>query len=107
IYTLFRAFSRPDEAEQFRQDLEQGMGWGDAKQRLCERIEQDLAPMRDRYAALMAEPDRIEDILLAGAEKARKLALPVMEQLREAVGLSNPSRKKSVVSTGKKQDAAA
>src|SRR3546814_3522428 len=43
--------------------------------------------MRERYQALMANPGRIDDILQAGAQKARKLAMPFMDELRQAVGL--------------------
>jgi len=89
LYTLYRAFAAPDETAAFRRELEAGMGWGDAKEALCARIERDLAPMRGRYAELMADPDRIEDILQAGAAKARKLASPLMAELRAAVGLRN------------------
>jgi tryptophanyl-tRNA synthetase len=64
-----------------------GIAWGDAKQMLFERIEREVAPMRERYEALIAHPDRIEATLLAGAEKARQLAAPFMRELRQAVGL--------------------
>lgn len=87
LYTLYRAFATDEESTAFRAELEAGMGWGDAKQALYERLERDIAPMRERYQALMANPERIEDILQAGAEKARKLATPFMAELREAVGL--------------------
>jgi tryptophanyl-tRNA synthetase len=87
LYTLYRAFATPAESAVFKQELESGLGWGDAKQRLYERIEQDLAPMREVYAQLMSRPDRIEDILQAGAAKARRLSQPFMARLREAVGL--------------------
>jgi tryptophanyl-tRNA synthetase len=43
--------------------------------------------MRANYEQLMADPGRIEDILRAGAEKARQLATPLMQELRQAVGL--------------------
>ncbi|HWK62988.1 MAG TPA: tryptophan--tRNA ligase [Eoetvoesiella sp.] len=87
LYTLYRAFATHEESGQFRRELEEGMGWGDAKVRLCDRIEQELAPMRERYAQLIAAPQRIEDILQAGAAKARRLSAPFIAQLREAVGL--------------------
>ncbi|OZI79578.1 MULTISPECIES: tryptophan--tRNA ligase [Bordetella] len=87
LYTLYRAFSTPAESAAFRAQLEEGLGWGDAKQALCERIERDLAPMRERYQDLIANPGRIEEILQAGAQKARKLATPFIAELREAVGL--------------------
>jgi len=87
LYTIYRAFASADESATFRAQLEQGMGWGDAKQLLYERLERELAPMRERYAALMANPARIEEILQAGAAKARAIAMPFMQQLRKAVGL--------------------
>ena len=87
LYTLYQAFSTREQAADFRAALEGGLGWGDAKQALCERIEAQIGPMRDHYADLVAHPERIEDILQAGAVKARRTATPLMARLREAVGL--------------------
>ncbi|MFY3138715.1 tryptophan--tRNA ligase [Achromobacter xylosoxidans] len=89
LYTIYRAFATPEQATAFRQQLEQGLGWGEAKQALYDHLENLLAPMRERYFDLMANPGRIEDVLQAGAAKARKLAVPMMRELREAVGLRN------------------
>jgi tryptophanyl-tRNA synthetase len=89
LYTIFRAFASDDEAAAFRQQLEGGMGWGDAKAALFERLERDIAPMRERYESLIARPDEIDDILLEGARKARELARPLMATLRDAVGLGS------------------
>ncbi|OZI24896.1 MULTISPECIES: tryptophan--tRNA ligase [Bordetella] len=91
LYTIYRAFATPEESAAFRTQLETGLGWGDAKQALYDRLEGVLAPMRERYQDLMANPGRIEDILQAGALKARKLAVPFMQELREAVGLRAPA----------------
>jgi tryptophanyl-tRNA synthetase len=63
------------------------MGWGDAKQKLCDRIEREIGPMRAQYDELMAHPDRIEEILQEGARKARAIATPFIGELRQAVGL--------------------
>src|SRR5690606_6910530 len=46
-----------------------------------------VGPMRARYEALMAAPDELEDILQMGAAKARRHAQPLMDAVREAVGL--------------------
>lgn len=89
LYTIYRAFATHAQATAFRQQLEQGLGWGEAKQALYDHLENLLAPMRERYFDLMANPGRIEDVLQAGAAKARKLAVPMMRELREAVGLRN------------------
>ncbi|MCZ4329832.1 tryptophan--tRNA ligase [Castellaniella denitrificans] len=87
LFTLYQAFATPAQAADFRGALAAGLGWGEAKQALCERIEDQIGPMRARYAELMAHPERIEDILQAGAAKARRIATPMMARLREAVGL--------------------
>jgi tryptophanyl-tRNA synthetase len=87
LYMLYRAFAPADRSAAFRKALEEGMGWGDAKQALYELLEGGLAEMRERYVELISRPERIEDILMAGAEKARKLAVPLIGRLRHAVGL--------------------
>lgn len=91
LYALYRAFAKPAASDSFRAQLEEGMAWGDAKKELFQLIDGELAPMRQRYTDLMARPDRIEDILQAGAEKAKRLSQPFMQQLREAVGLRSAS----------------
>jgi tryptophanyl-tRNA synthetase len=96
LYTVYRAFASAQESASFRAALEGGLGWGDAKQALYERLEQELGAMRQRYVELMAQPERIEEILLAGAAKARAIAAPLMARIRDAVGLRN-----SMVAVGK------
>lgn len=87
LYLIYKAFAQPAEAQAFRDELIAGLGWGDAKQRLCDRIEQEMGPLRAKYEDLMAHPDRIEEILQEGARKARAIATPFMKDLRQAVGL--------------------
>jgi len=87
LYLIYKAFASSEESAAFRDELMAGMGWGDAKQRLCQRIEQEMGPLRAHYEDLMAHPDRIEEILQEGARKARVIATPFMQELRQAVGL--------------------
>lgn len=84
---IFDAFATPEEREAFRAELREGLGWGEAKKRLVSQIEAEIGPMREKYAYYTSHTDELEDILQAGAEKARKLSAPFMERLREAVGL--------------------
>jgi tryptophanyl-tRNA synthetase len=87
LLTIYRAFASAEESAAFRQALLEGLGWGEAKERLVQRLEQDLAPLRERYEALMARPADIEDLLQIGARKARAIAAPFLAGLRDAVGL--------------------
>jgi tryptophanyl-tRNA synthetase len=87
LYVLFRAFAGEPETAAFRRALEDGIAWGEAKQVLFECIETVVAPMRERYESLMAQPAAIDDILQAGAVKARAIATPKLAALRAAIGL--------------------
>lgn len=91
LFVLFRAFASEAESTAFRSALEEGIGWGEAKQVLYERLEADIAPMRERYEELMARPADIEDILREGARKARAIAGPKIAELRDAIGLRSMS----------------
>jgi len=87
LVTIYDAFATPQQRADFRAALRAGLAWGEAKQQLFELIEAEIAPMRERYDALMAHPERIEEILQQGAEKARAIAGPLLARAREAVGL--------------------
>jgi tryptophanyl-tRNA synthetase len=65
-----------------------GIGWGDAKKKLFELVNSELAPARERYRQLMEDPGFIEAELQAGAIKARKTAAITLQKVRDAVGIS-------------------
>ena len=87
LVTIHDAFADAATRAAFHADLRGGLGWGDAKQRVVQLIEAHVGPMRERYAELVAHPERIEDILQEGARKARITATPLLAELRQAVGL--------------------
>lgn len=87
LFQIYQAFATPEETDALRRQYAEGIAWGDAKQLLFERIDRDVAPMRERYDDLMAHPEKIEQTLLAGAERARQIAAPFVRSLRSAVGL--------------------
>jgi len=87
LVTIYDAFATPAQRTAFRTALRQGLGWGDAKQQLVDLIEAEIGPMREAYAQLMAHPEQVEEKLLAGAAKARAVAQPFIQTLRNAVGL--------------------
>ncbi|QXZ09976.1 tryptophan--tRNA ligase [Comamonas sp. Y33R10-2] len=89
LFQIYQAFASAEETEALRQQYAAGIAWGDAKQALFDRIDREIAPMRERYEYLIAHPAELEEILQAGAIKARKLATPLLQQLRSAVGIRN------------------
>ena len=87
IFAIYRAFASAEETDAMRRAFADGIAWGEAKQRLFERIDAELAPARARYEALIARPQDIEERLRAGAEKAGKRSRESIERLRFAVGV--------------------
>jgi tryptophanyl-tRNA synthetase len=87
LFQIYQAFATIDETEALRKAYAEGIAWGEAKNMLFERIDREVAPMREKYEKLMANPGQLQDLLLAGAAKARKTATPFMGELRHAVGL--------------------
>jgi len=87
LFQIYQAFASAEETAALAKAYAEGIAWGDAKQMLFERVDREVAPMREKYEALIANPAELDRLLLAGAEKARRLATPFMRELRHAVGL--------------------
>ncbi len=89
VFQIWCAFADADDRTQMRQAFEEGIAWGEAKKQLFERVNDELAPARERYEALMANPGEVETILRAGAERVRPQSQALMERVRSAVGLKS------------------
>jgi tryptophanyl-tRNA synthetase len=67
-----------------------GQGYGAFKASVAEAVIELLAPVRERFDALAADPAEVDRQLERGAEKARTIAGPVLERARRAAGLLPP-----------------
>jgi len=103
LFTLYQAFATKEQSNEFRTDLLQGLGWGDAKQRLFQLLDSELGEARENYHRLIERPADLEDILQAGAQKARRIATPFLGELREAVGLRSFRETTQTVAATKKK----
>ena len=63
------------------------LGCVEDKRDLAARVRATVAPIRERREALLRDPDRIDDILADGAERARAIAAPMLDEVKEAMGL--------------------
>jgi tryptophanyl-tRNA synthetase len=64
-----------------------GSGYGDFKRAVADEVVSLLAPIRERYSELRSDEAHLEEILAAGAEKARAIAQPTLAEVREAMGI--------------------
>lgn len=87
LFDIYRAFATQAESAAMAQKFAEGIAWGQAKQELFEYIDAHLATARDEYNRLIADPGYVESVLRTGAERARAVATPLMEEVKQAVGL--------------------
>ena len=68
--------------------FEDGIGWGDAKQKVFEDLNQMLLPIREKFVELTNNKKFIEEILKSGAEKVRLQTVPALKEVKKLVGIS-------------------
>lgn len=86
LFTLYSAFASKPEIAAYQQAYLDGIGWGDAKAKLFELLDAKLAEPRERYQHLLAHPDAVNQILAAGAIKARARVQDFMNKLKTNLG---------------------
>lgn len=87
LFEIWCAFANADQKAWMQQEFANGIAWGQAKKELFALVNAELAEPRERYMELMDNPKTIEEELQKGAEKARAMAIPLIEKLRDAVGI--------------------
>jgi tryptophanyl-tRNA synthetase len=65
-----------------------GIGCLECKQPVIESVLAELAPMRERAQAYLDDPTLVKSIIADGCDKARKLAVETMRDVRESMGLT-------------------
>ena len=87
VFQIWQAFATPTQVADMRSAFAEGIAWGEAKKQLFELINGQVGDAREKYQALLANPKHIEDVLQLGAIKARSHSKPLLEKVREAVGI--------------------
>ena len=87
LFDIYKAFASAEETAEIEKLYAEGIAWGQMKQRLFEYINEHIRPARDEYERLIADPAIVEAELLKGAEKARAISAPYLDQIRDAVGI--------------------
>lgn len=89
LFQLFKLFADADELGEVERRFRQGgIGYGELKTRLAERIIAFFAPARERRAEWVAHPVRVAEVRAAAAEKARRTARIVLDRARHACGVA-------------------
>lgn len=87
LYDIYKAFATPEEIAVIKKQYAEGIAWGAMKQQLFEYINDHIGPAREEYERLMADPAIVEAELQKGAIRARQVAAPHLDQIRNAIGI--------------------
>jgi tryptophanyl-tRNA synthetase len=81
IYELLTGKSRPEIEARFA-----GQGYAVLKREVAEVMIEALRPIRERYQELISDPAELDRILAVGAERARSVAGPKIQEIKYRVG---------------------
>jgi tryptophanyl-tRNA synthetase len=87
LFEIYKAFATPEETAEIERAYADGIAWGEMKQRLFEYINDQIKPARDQYDRLIADPAVVEAELKKGAERARELSVPYLNEIRDVIGI--------------------
>ena len=88
VFSIFKYFA-PSETIASRRSayLSGGLAYSEIKQELFELLNEFFGDRRDTYYKLLDDKNHLDRILHEGANRARTLAGPVLENVRRAVGI--------------------
>lgn len=88
LYSLHKIYSTPEDLSWVEEGCRSaGIGCGECKLRLGDRMMESLGPIQERLEALSKDPDTVRDVLHEGAKRARGIAQATMEKVRKVAGL--------------------
>ncbi len=88
VFTLLKLLADPAELEDIEKKYRAGgYGYGHAKGRLAELVNDLFAEAREKYIELEKNPDFVRDVLRTGSQKAREVAESTMTRVRNACGI--------------------
>jgi len=77
--------------DEVERDFADARGYGDLKRRVAETVVNELAPIRERYYELMDDVAELDRLLAAGADRARAVSEPKLDEMKRRVGFVLPS----------------
>lgn len=87
VFALYKLLASEEELVEMRNNYIAGnYGYGHAKKALLELIKTKFKIQREKFWELMDNPEQIDAELAKGAEKARAIAIPVLERVKNTIG---------------------
>ena len=86
---IYQAITGQDNAA-VEADFANARGYGDLKVRVAEVVIETLRPIQARYKSLMDDTAELDRLLAFGAEQARAVSQPKVDEMKRIMGLVVP-----------------
>ena len=87
LFEIYKAFAQEHEVREIETRYAEGIAWGEMKQVLFDYINAHIKPAREEYQRLINDPTTVEEALQKGAERAREISVPYLQEILHAVGI--------------------
>ena len=91
VFKLYKYFASDELLKEFENDYKEGIGWGDAKNKLFNIINNEMLPLREKYISLENDKNLLNDLLQDGSKKVRPIAQEMLASIRDSIGIKNIS----------------
>ena len=87
VYQLYKLLASNEESKTMAEKLKAGgYGWGNAKKELVEKIISSFSEERAKFEHYQNNPKEVEEVLMDGAQKAKKVAKATLDRVRNSLG---------------------
>ena len=87
VYQLYKLLASDEESKTMSDKLKAGgYGWGHAKKELVEKVISSFSEERAKFEHYQNYPNEVEEVLIEGAQKAKKVAKATLDRVRNSFG---------------------
>jgi tryptophanyl-tRNA synthetase len=91
VFNLYKYFASDEMIKEFENDYKDGIGWGDAKNKLFNVVNNEMTPVREKYDSLVNDKNLLNDLLNEGSKKVRPIAQEMLSSIRDSIGIKKIS----------------
>ena len=91
VFKLYKYFASDELIKEFENDYKEGIGWGDAKNKLFNIVNNEMLPVREKFMSLESNKNLLNDLLHEGSKKVRPIAQEKLAAIRDSIGIKSIS----------------